>query len=154
MLNALKSKKGEAYIYLCVIVLFMSLLLSVLVLYMGLTAQVKAQKRECQRRLDSYITAYSIEVFDALKQGDSYEKYIVWNELMAGVLPALGFNEDNELIYENGSCTLSDPEVTLLRGEGFGITVQYVAKYPVVWGGKSYGELTVPITVISYYKMK
>ena len=154
-MNALQSKKGEAYIFLCVIVLFMSLLLSVLVLYMGLTSQVQIQKRETQRKLDSYIAAYSTEVFDALKQGESYEKYINWSEFRAGALPALGFSgQKNVYVYPNGNCTLVEPTVTLLRGEGFGLTVRYVAKYPVTWGGKSYGELAIPVTVTSYYKTK
>ena len=37
----LKNKRGDSYIYLCVIVLFISLLVSVVILYMGLTAQIQ-----------------------------------------------------------------------------------------------------------------
>ena len=154
-MHALKNKKGDSYIYLCVIVLFMSLLTSVLILYMGLTSQVQIQKRESQRKLDSYMASYSTEVFDALKQGESYEKYINWNELEMGAYTALGFaNADDEYVYANGKCTLTDPVVTILRGEGFGITVKYVAKFPIAWGGKTYSDLSIPVTVTSYYKTK
>ena len=34
------SKKGESYIYVCVLVLFISMLVSVVIMYMGLMAQV------------------------------------------------------------------------------------------------------------------
>ena len=154
-MKALLNKKGDSYIYLCIIVLFISLLLSVLILYMGLTAEVQIQKREAQRKLDSYIASYSTKVFDALKQGESYEKYINWSELESGALPALGFeSQDDDYVYANGNCTLTEPVVTILKGEGFGITVYYIANYPVQWGGKTYTDLSIPITVTSYYKTK
>ena len=35
--QAASSKKGESYIYLCVLVLFISMLVSVVIMYMGLT---------------------------------------------------------------------------------------------------------------------
>lgn len=46
--EALKDKNGDAYIWLCVIVVFISMLLSVLILYMGLLSQVQIQKRDKQ----------------------------------------------------------------------------------------------------------
>ena len=38
--------KGESYIPVCVLVLFLSALVSVLILYIGTMAQVQAQKRD------------------------------------------------------------------------------------------------------------
>ena len=40
------SNKGESYIPVCVLVLFLSALVSVLILYIGTMAQVQAQKRD------------------------------------------------------------------------------------------------------------
>ena len=45
-------------------------------------------------------------------------------------------------------------EVMILRGEGFGITLHYTAVFPIVWNGKTYGDLSIPVTVSSYYKIK
>ena len=44
--QATSSKNGESYIYVCVLVLFISMLVSVVILYMGLMAQVQIQKRD------------------------------------------------------------------------------------------------------------
>ena len=156
MMKILKSKKGEGtYIYLCVLILVISMLLSVLILYMGLCAQVQIQKRDMKHKLDGYISDYATVAFNAVKQGEAYEIYVDYENLANGCLPSLGFTQSDSVYrYDNGNCTLVEPEVKILRGEGFGITLHYTAVFPIVWNGKSYGDLSIPVTVSSYYKIK
>ena len=155
-MKILKSKKGEGtYIYLCVLILVISMLLSVLILYMGLCAQVQIQKRDMKHKLDGYISDYATVAFNAVKQGEAYEVYVDYESLANGCLPSLGFTQSDSVYrYDNGNCTLVEPEVKVLRGEGFGITVRYTAVFPIVWNGKTYGDLSIPVTVSSYYKIK
>ena len=155
-MKILKSKKGEGtYIYLCVLILVISMLLSVLVLYMGLCAQVQIQKRDMKHKLDGYISDYATIAFKAVKQGEAYEVYVDYENLANGCLPSLGFTQSDSVYrYDNGNCTLIGPEVKVLRGEGFGITLHYTAVFPIVWNGKTYGDLSIPVTVSSYYKIK
>ena len=156
MMKILKSKKGEGtYIYLCVLILVISMLLSVLILYMGLCAQVQIQKRDMKHKLDGYISDYATVAFNAVKQGEAYEIYVDYETLANGCLPSLGFTQSDSVYrYDNGNCTLVEPEVKILRGEGFGITLHYTAVFPIVWNGKTYGDLSIPVTVSSYYKIK
>ncbi len=156
MMKILKSKKGEGtYIYLCVLILVISMLLSVLILYMGLCAQVQIQKRDMKHKLDGYISDYATVAFNAVKQGEAYEIYVDYENLANGCLPSLGFTQSDSVYrYDNGNCTLVEPEVKILRGEGFGITLHYTAVFPIVWNGKTYGDLSIPVTVSSYYKIK
>ena len=155
-MKILKSKKGEGtYIYLCVLILVISMLLSVLILYMGLFAQVQIQKRDMKHKLDGYISDYATIAFNAVKQGEAYEIYVDYENLANGCLPSLGFTQSDSVYrYDNGNCTLIGPEVKVLRGEGFGITLHYTAVFPIVWNGKTYGDLSIPVTVSSYYKIK
>lgn len=156
MMKILKSKKGEGtYIYLCVLILVISMLLSVLILYMGLLSQVQIQKRDMKHKLDGYISDYATVAFNAVKQGEAYEVYVDYENLANGCLPSLGFTQSDSVYrYDNGNCTLVEPEVKVLRGEGFGITLHYAAVFPIVWNGKTYGDLSIPVTVSSYYKIK
>ena len=156
MMKILKSKKGEGtYIYLCVLILVISMLLSVLILYMGLCAQVQIQKRDMKHKLDGYISDYATIAFNAVKQGEAYEIYVDYENLANGCLPSLGFTQSDSVYrYDNGNCTLVEPEVKILRGEGFGITLHYTAVFPIVWNGKTYGDFSIPVTVSSYYKIK
>ena len=82
--EALKDKNGDAYIWLCVIVVFISMLLSVLILYMGLLSQVQIQKRDMKHKLDGYISDYATVAFNAVKQGEAYEVYVDYENLANG----------------------------------------------------------------------
>lgn len=155
-MKMLKNKKGIAYIYVCVIVIFIATMLSVLILYMGLTAQVQIQKRDVQKKLDGYVAQYATESFDALKQGSKYADHMDYTAFTNGVFPSLGFPSDTVTEYEygNGNCSMTRPEVTLLEGDGFGLTIHYTAIFPVKWNGRTYSNLEIPVSVTSYYKTK
>lgn len=149
------SKKGESYIYVCVLVLFISMLVSVVILYMGLMAQVQIQKRDVKMKLDSCVSEFATEAFDSIKQGDNYEFMLDLEKLKENAYRHLGFGSDDASItYENGNCMMSRPTVTTLSGNGFGLTAAYTVSFPIVWGGRTYADLEVPITVTSYYKFK
>ena len=148
--EALKGKNGDAYIWLCVIVVFISMLLSVLILYMGLLSQVQIQKRDVKTKLDSVVSEYAAEMFDAIKQGAPSEQYIDYD----GLVRKTYANTVTEYPYPNGNCVMKRPQVTSLKGDGFGITVRYTVVFPIKWNGNAYKSLEVPITVSSYYKFK
>ena len=158
MLNRIKqatfSKKGEVYIYVCVLVLSISMLVSVVILYMGLLAQVQIQKRDVKNKLDSCVAEYATEAFDSIKQGDNYE-LLDLEKLKENAYRHLGFgSDDTSITYDNGNCTMSRPTVTTLSGNGFGLTATYTVSFPISWGGKTFADLQVPITVTSYYRFK
>ncbi|MBQ4140178.1 MAG: hypothetical protein IJD70_02475 [Clostridia bacterium] len=153
--NAISSTKGESYVFVCVIVLFISALVSVAIMYMGLMAQVQIQKRDVKIKLDNCITEYAVEAFDSLKQGESLESVIDLNKLRQNAFEELGFRSNEEsYAYPNGNCTMSRPTVRALSGNGFGLTASYTASFAVIWGGRRFANLEVPITVTSYYKTK
>ena len=155
-MKSLKNKRGDSYIYLCVIVVFVCLLVSVIILYTGLIAQVQIQKRDVQAKLDSYVSSRATDEYDALKQGSVKDNYFEWNRIEAEAYKALGFpNESDEVyVYENGNCKMTRPAVTILKGDGFGVTVEYVAIFPIAWNGMVFADLEIPVTVTSYYKTR
>ena len=71
-MRILKTKNGEGYIWLAVLVLFLSLLTSVLLLYLGLCGQVLNERRERKQALDSYLAEFAKASYDAIRQGDGY----------------------------------------------------------------------------------
>ena len=54
MKRAIENHRGEGYIWLAVLILFLSLLTSVLLLYLTLCGQVLNERRERKQALDSY----------------------------------------------------------------------------------------------------
>ncbi len=155
-MNPLKNKKGEAYIFPCVIVVFVAMLLSVILLYMGLLGKIQFQKNDVEAKLDGYISDYAVEMFHAIKQGDTYAMGIDWDTLEDGAYTVLGFPDEytHEFVYPSGDCTMSRPTVTVLSGNGFGVKVDYTAIFAVRWNGKTFADLEIPLTATSYYKTK
>lgn len=153
--QAICSKKGESYIYVCVLVLFISMLVSVVIMYMGLMAQVQIQKRDVEMKLDNIVSEYAVEAFDSIKQGENLDRVIDLNKLKQNAYTKLGFNAyATSITYPNGNCKMSRPTITTLSGNGFGLTATYTVSFPIQWGGRTFADLTVPITVTSYYKFK
>ena len=139
MKRAIENRRGEGYIWLAVLVLFLSLLTSVLLLYLGLCGQVLNERRERKQALDSYLAEFAKVSYDAIRQGDSYADAIDYDKLVDGCPSAIG---------------VTDAEVTLERGNGFGLTVRYTLKIPVTWNGRTFGTLSVPMRVSSFYEEK
>lgn len=153
--KAISSKKGESYIYVCVLVLFISALVSVVIMYMGLMAQVEIQKRDVKLKLDSCTAEFATEAFNSVKQGDNYEFLLDLDSLKANAYRHLGFGvDDTSYTYENGNCTMSRPEIRTLSGNGFGMTATYTVTFPIKWEGRTLADLKIPVTVTSYYKFK
>ena len=153
--KAISSKKGESYIYVCVLVLFISMLVSVVIMYMGLMAQVQIQKRDVKMKLDSCISEFAVEAFDSIKQGENLDRVIDLDERNQNAYTELGFNAYAQSItFPNGNCEMSRLTITTLSGNGFGLTATYTVTFPVEWGGKTFADLNVPITITSYYKIK
>ena len=88
--------------------------------------------------------------------GEPYESHIDYAEFKGGVYPKMGFPTSDATVYcyDSGNCTMTRPTVTVLRGDGFGLTLRYTVIFPIRWNGKTYQSLKVPITVSSYYKFK
>ena len=159
MINKIKKKlssnEGFAYIWVCVLIIAITMLVSVVILYMGLMAQVEIQKRDVKHKLDSCVTEYAVEAFEAIKQGENYDTVIDLSKLKQSALVKLGFlGAEESYTYENGNCTMSRPQITTLSGGGFGLAVSYTVSFPVIWNGKVYADLEVPLQVTSYYKFK
>lgn len=154
MFTCLKNKKGEGtYIYLCVIVLFISMVVSVLVLYMTLSAQIASQKRDMKSKLDGYVSEYATEAYNAIKQGQYYDSHIDYSEFKNNCLPSIGFGSTGVCIYSS-SCTLTNATATVLRGDGFGLTVRYNAVIPIRWNGRTFTSISIPVTISGYFKVK
>lgn len=153
MKKALYSRNGNSFVWLCVVVLVSSMLFSVLLLYLSLTAQVAAQKRDVQAKLDSYVSASAVESFNSLKHGSNFTEYLDREAFASGICPALGFEDESQEIYEypNGS-TMTRPECTTFFENGYGVTVRYTASFPVAWNRNTFANLTIPVTVSSYFK--
>ena len=157
-MKALKNKKGFSYILVCIIIIFIVMIVFTSLQYACVFHVANAQKNETQLKLDGYITQKAVENFDALKQGEAWDKYIDRTELVNGAYSLLGFPVIITLDYTkpivvDGKYYMSRPDIYALTGNSFGVYVQYNIEIPYELFGREFSVI-VPIEIISRYTKK
>jgi hypothetical protein len=143
-----------AYVLTCVIVLVAMMMVSVLFQYRYVYSVIDTQRDAAQTQLDSVVMKSAVENYDALKQGRNYPSLIDYTKLEQDAYAALGFSETDTEALEEDLYTVNRPQITTITEGGFGLTVKYELEVPFVVMGIHYGEITVPITLISKFTEK
>ncbi len=155
MRHALNNKRGVSYVLTCVMVLVVVMLVFISIQYTLVYHVAREQRNQTQLLMDGYITRFAIENYDALKQGDAWDRYIDDSELTGGAYTEMGFRETavpgrNEY-RDLGDCFMYRPTITPLDGDSFGVTVTYEVLIPFDALGRRVATIRVPVTVISKY---
>ena len=87
----LRNKKGFSYILTCVLVLAVVMMIAVSVQYSLVFSLVRSEKEASRLALDSLVTKYAVEQYDALKQGEAYASHIDRTQLVRRAYGTLGF---------------------------------------------------------------
>lgn len=154
----MNNKKGFSYILVCVIILVVCSLLAVGIYYASVFHLVRQEKERNSVILDSVVTKYATENYDALKQGVAFKNIIDRQTLVNRSYTELGFNNATTLTLKktNGKTeyTVTRPVVTATLGNTFGVEVSYSIKIPFELFGKKFTDITVPIRIESRFTQK
>lgn len=90
-MRMLRNKKGFSYILTCVLVLAVVMMIAVSVQYSLVFSLVRSEKEASRLALDSLVTKYAVEQYDALKQGEAYASHIDRAQLVRRAYGTLGF---------------------------------------------------------------
>lgn len=152
-LKALSNKQGFSYILTCVMVLISVMLIAIAMQYAYVYHVAREQKNEVQLQLDSYVTRYAVEKYDALKQGSAYDRYIDRAGLAEGTYAVLGFSrsatEKSEETY-----VMYRPWIESLTDDAVGVQVEYEIIIPFELFNRKIADISVPVTIISQFKQK
>lgn len=153
-MSRLKSKDGFSYVLTCVVIICIALFIFSVMQYGYIYHVAREQQESVQLKLDCYVTKQSIEYYDALKQGESYEDYIDKAKLVSGAYTLLGFPQiitleyrvpvDNKVVY-----TMSRPKIYALTNGSVGLYVQYELTIPFELFGRKIADIRVPVEMVS-----
>ena len=156
MLKMLNNKKGFSYILTCVMILGIVMAVYTSLQYAAVYHIAREQKNETKLKLDSFVTSYAVENYNALKQGEAWSEYIDRDLLVNEVYTLLGFPKFVTLEYKptapvEGKYIMSEPDVYALAGDSFGVLVEYEISIPFEVFGYRISDIIVPIEIISRY---
>ena len=155
MRKPLRNKKGFSYVLTCVCILVVMMLVAVAMQYAFIYHVAREQQNETQLKLDSYVTRYAVSKYDALKQGEPWDDYIARDDLVDGAYTLLGFSQSGGVeCFEMKGCIVYKPTIEATAGESFGVSVDYTIVIPLVLFNRNIVEITVPIRLISQFRLK
>ncbi len=144
----LKSKRGSGYVFSCVIIIVMAMILSFLWLYVSCINVVRGNKTYVSQKLDAYLTKYMVEHADLMTYGNEIYGHIDSSGLKQGALKVIGAENGNE-VKTSSESVMKDFNADYLSGAHFGVKVTYELLIPIRFAGKDVGKLKVPIRIKS-----
>lgn len=151
----MNNRKGVSTVLVCVIVFVVCMLLAVIIEYGAIYNCAESEKTEAQLRLDSIITSYAVEKYNALKQGKAYDDYLSQEELIRKAYEALDFSNASikEIAITKGSMkySIQRPTITYLSGGQFGIETSFDVIVPFEVFGRRVADIRIPILIVSKY---
>lgn len=155
----LKNKRGDGYVFPCVMIVVICMILSVFIFFAGVVNMVRITQENTKVVLDSYVMKSSIEIYNSIKQGSDYtdvlEQNVYINDLCDFCSLAKGsyflyaYDEDGEIKY-----MMTRPTITFREENTLKIELCYTLYVPVRFNGKIVRYAIIPVTVDSSFTEK
>ncbi len=158
-MKTLKSKRGEGYIFPCLMIVVVCMILSILIFFATTVSVVRITEKNTKIVLDSYVMKNSVQIYNSIKQGNDYTEALDQNEYIDALcdfcsLVKIGsslyaYNEDGSLKYR-----MTLPVISFREENSLKIQLAYTLYVPIWFDGKIARYAIVPITVHSSFSEK
>jgi len=146
--RSLRSCRGSAYIFTCIVIMAAAMFMSLLWLYTSCINIVRGNKTFVGQKLDAYLSKYMVEHADLMVYGDEIYSRIDSEELKKGALKFIGAEDGKEVTTSSGA-VMKNCTAEYVSGEQFGVRVSYELLIPVSFLGQDFGKMKVPVKVRS-----
>ncbi len=155
----MKSKKGEGYVSVCVLVIAICMLLSVFITFASAVNVVRMTEQNSRVVLDDLVMRGAINVYDSIKKGNDENAVIDSGGYTEKLCSFCTLAKKGNLLYayddnRNEMFRLSVPSVGYTTDRKLKIYASYTVYVPLYFCGVKVGTATVPITVESKYTEK
>lgn len=158
-MKTLKSKRGEGYIFPCLMIVVVCMILSILIFFATTVSVVRITEKNTKIVLDSYVMKNSVQIYNSIKQGNDYTEALDQNEYIDALcdfcsLVKIGsslysYNDEGSLKYR-----MTLPVITFREENSLKIQLAYTLYVPIWFDGKIARYAIVPITVHSSFSEK
>ena len=158
-MKRLKNKRGDGYIFPCVMIVIVCMMLAVFVFFAGAVNTVNITKENSKIVLDSYVMKNSIEIYDSIKQGNDYTDALDRNVYIDSLCSFCSLANKGYYLYaydENGKVKyrMTRPTILFREENTLKIELQYTLYLPVWFNGKIVRYAVIPVTVDSSFTEK
>ncbi len=154
-----KSKRGEGYVFPCVMIVVVCMILSVVIFFASAVSMVRITEENTKIVLDSYIMKNSIQIYDSIKQGNDYTEALDRDEYINALCNFCTLEKSGSYLYnynEDGSLKyrITYPVITFRKENTLKIQLAYTLYIPIWFDGKIVRYAVIPATVDSSFNEK
>lgn len=158
-MRALKNRRGEGYITICIAVVILCMLISIFVTFASTVNIVRQTERNSRVVLDSFVMKNSIVIYNSIKQGNDVTASLNRNEYISDFSSFNSLDLRGSMLYcydEDGNeqYRLTKPTVTFIQDKHLKVQVQYTIRIPMYFAGIKVSEAVIPVTVVSRFDEK
>lgn len=151
--------KGESFVFPCIVVLAIAMILSMVIFYANVMTVIQVTKDNTERVLDSFVIRNSKEIYASIKQGNDFTESFDESLYISDISNELSLGTLNNMFYskgENGEATymMTIPEISFSVENELKLKAEYNIIIPIYFAGRSFSNMTIPITVNSHYTLK
>lgn len=150
------NKRGEGYIFPCVMIVILCMIMSVLIYFLCTASMIRSMKHNSEVVFDSYITKNAIEIYDSVKQGNDYTESIDSTEYVTDLCRFCTLEKRSILLYNydsNGKVKfyMTTPRISFVESKTLKIRVSYTMYVPIYFNGTRITTAIIPIEIKSSF---
>ena len=104
-MQILKSKKGESYVPVCVLILVIVMIFSGIFVYASAVSLIDTSRENSKVVLDSFVTQNATRIYDSIKQGNDYTEVIDAEEFRTSLISFCTLETENGMLYSIDAVT-------------------------------------------------
>ena len=128
-MQTLLNKKGESYIFACILILILSVMMATAMYFAISSMKIQSIKKQVKNVLDSVCTDYSIDSYDSVKQDMYYSEPMKRVEITSKAYALLGFQDEEQITLSDGTI-MHRPELVVTFTHGTVITANFLIESP------------------------
>ncbi len=158
-MQILKSKKGESYVPVCVLILVIVMIFSGIFVYASAVSLIDTSRENSKVVLDSFVTQNATRIYDSIKQGNDYTESVNPQEFTDALCDFCTLDETASRLYSydsegNLKYSMTYPEMSFGQENELEIVIHYTISVPIYFAGQKIDTANVPIEIVSVLSEK
>ncbi len=158
-MKRLRNKRGEGYIFPCVMIVVVCMILSVVIFFASAVSMVRITEQNTKIVLDSYVMQNSIQIYNSIKQGNDYTQALDREAYVNALCDFCTLEKSGSYLYaynDDGSLKylITPPVITFRKENTLKIRLAYTLYVPIWFDGKIVRYAIIPVTVDSSFNEK
>ena len=158
-MKVILNRNGDGYIFPCVMIVVLSMILSAVIFYANTVSLVRITKENSKIVLDSFVIKNSILIYNSIKQGDDNTEVLDENLYLENLCEYCTLYNFGNMLYaynDDGSVKykMTIPTITFREDNTLKIQLNYTIYVPIQFDNNILGYAAIPMNVISSFSEK